>query len=267
MTSLATRLKPGTLPVTLLALVVIALAIFARPAPPPKTDATWARIQQEGILRVGLDPSFPPFESDDGSGNLSGLDIALVQAMAQRWNIQVKFVYSGFDGLYDSLQAGQFDLIISALPYDPTKTEDVNFSHSYFNGGPVIVVRADDPRAASLYDLAGQRVAVELGSRGDSVARHWQRRLRLDVRALDTPLDALRAVKDSQVSAALVDPIAFFDFAKTETGLKSVGKNLADELYVIAVRKDSPILLEQINAAIDAMKVDGTLEGMKKRWF
>ena len=266
----------GTLPIVILALMLFvywAWVNFA-PKPPGKPDATWTRIVNEGVFRIGIDPSFPPFETDDGKANLSGLDIALANEIVQDWSketvtatIRVEYVYTGYDGLYDALKAGQFDAILSALPYNPQKTEDVFFSHSYFNGGPFIVVREGDSKTRSFYDLANQRVGVELGSSGDAFARKWERRLKYDLREFDTAVDALRTLQSGGVDAVFTDGITFDDFTKTSSGLKSVGNPLADDLYVIAVRKDEPTVLGQINAVIDALQRDGRMERLQKEWF
>ncbi len=269
------RLKPGTLPVVLIALALVAAWAFATfaPKPPAKPDATWARIVATGEFRVGIDPSFPPFESDDGKGNLTGLDIALANELAQDWSrdltttIRVEYVYTGFDGLYDALQAGQFDAIISALPYDARRTEDVRFSHAYFDGGPVVVVPASDTRTQTPYDLARQRVGVELGSTGDAFARRWQRRLQYDVRWYETAADALRALARGEVEGVLTDLIAFNDFARAVGGVRAAGAPLVNEHVVMAVRKDSPTLLERINAVIVAMKQDGRMERLHAQWL
>lgn len=271
----AFHLRPGTLPVVILALLLIAYwawVTFA-PKPPPKPDATWTRILEEGVLRIGIDPSFPPFETDDGKGNLSGLDIALADQMVGDWSrangtpIRIQYVYTGFDGLYDALKTGQYDAVLSALPYDPKKTEDVRFTHSYFNGGPLVIVRAGDTAVKSWYDLADRRVGVELGSSGDGFARKWQRRLKYDLQEFDTPADALRALQAGRVDGAFTDAIAFEDFSRAEGGVKIAGKPLADELFVMAVRKDAPTLLQEINAVIDAMKQDGRMDQLQAEWF
>lgn len=267
-------MPPGTLPLVLVALVILAYLgyVWFSPKPPPEPDAAWTTIQQQGVLKIGVDPSQPPFVADDGKGNLSGLDVALANELADKWGVKVQWVYTGYDGLYDALNGGQFDLILSALPYNPTKTEDVNFSHSYANLGPVLVVRGEDTTTNDLSALTGRQVAVELGTAGDAAARKWQRRLNLDVREFNTGGEALHALQVNQVAAALVDPISLFDFqrAEADTGAKSwrvVGKPLTDELYVIAVRKDSPFLLQQINAVIDGLKRDGSLEELQQKWF
>ncbi len=265
----------GTLPLAILALALFAWYAYANwlPKPPPKPDPTWTRVLEQRSFRVGIDPSFPPFESDDGKGNLSGLDIALVNEMTREWSeeagvkIKIDYVYNGYDGLYDALIAGQFDAILSALPYDPKKTQDVAFTHSYFNGGPFIVVREDDAATKSWYDLAHQAIGVELGSNGDAFARRWEKRLDYDLREFSTPTDALHALRAGAVRAVFTDEIAFNAFAKSDGGIKLVGAPLANELTVIAVRKDSPTLLSKINAVIDAMKRDGRMEQLYEEWF
>lgn len=266
--------RVGTCPLVLVTLFACAwLAFVWFPQPPPQPDATWLRIVETGVFRVGIDPSFPPFGSDDAHGNLYGLDIALANELVREWSranntpIRVEYVYTGFDGLYDALKTRQFDAILSALPYDPKKTEDVLFSHSYFNAGPHIIVRADDTTTKTYFDLMGKAIGVELGSTGDAFARRWQRRLKLELRTYPTPSDALRALRLGQVDAVYTDLIAFNDFARREGGIKPVGNALVNEFLVIAVRKDAPTLLGQINAVIKALKSDGRLEQLYAEWL
>jgi len=270
-----THWRCGSLSLALVFLIAfIAFAYIAWfPKPPAKPDATWARILEEGELRVGVDPSFPPFEAEDGNGNLTGLDIALAEEMARVWAEQnntpvtVHFVYTGFDGLYDALLAGQYDVVISALPYDPKKTQDVRFTNTYFDGGPRLIVRASDTTTHTHADLAGKRIGVELGSTGDGFARRWQRRLQYVVQMFDTPSDALRALHLGHVDAVFTDIIAFTEFTHATPDVKIVGEPLVNEPLVMAVRKDTPDLFAQINAVILAMKQDGRLERLQNEWL
>lgn len=266
--------RPGSLPLALLALVILAYLayILLIPAAPPKPDDTWTRIQNEKVVRIGVDPSSPPFIADDGKGNLSGFDVALANEMANAWGVKIQWVYTGFDGLYDALNAKQFDMILSALPYNPSKTQDVFFSHAYFNGGPILIVRGDDTTTTGLASLQNKALAVELGTNGDAVARKWQKRYNLQLRQYNTAQDALRALQKNEVSAAIVDPITWIDFQRAEAdtgvlGWRIVGAPLAGENYVIAVRRDSPTLRAEINAVIDALRRDGRLEEMEKENF
>lgn len=268
------NLRFGSLPLALFGLVVLAYFAFVYlvPQPPPKPDETWTRIQTERVVRIGIDPSSPPFIADDGKGNLSGFDVALANALANEWGVKIQYVYTGYDGLYDALNAKQFDMVLSALLYNPSKTQDVSFSQSYFNGGPVLVARGDDAKTTGLASLQGTTVAVELGSNGDTVARKWQKRYSLSILESNSASEALRALQKGEASAAIVDPITFYDFqrAEADTGAKDwriVGAPLASESYVIAVRRDTPTLLAEINAAIDELRSEGKLEEMQKQNF
>jgi polar amino acid transport system substrate-binding protein len=107
-------------------------------------DETWERIQQNGIMRIGIDASYPPFEDIDQEGNLVGFDIDLSHELGRRFGVDAEFVIISFDGLYDALQVERVDLLLSALPFDPRLTEDVAYSHPYFNAGQVLVVREDE---------------------------------------------------------------------------------------------------------------------------
>lgn len=268
------NLRVGSLPLLLIALVVLAYLafLFFAPQSPPKPDDTWTRIQTEKILRIGVDPSSPPFIADDGTGKLSGFDVALANELANQWGVKIQWVYTGFDGLYDALNAKQFDLILSALPYNPGKTQDVFFSHAYFNGGPVLIVRGEDTTTTGLDSLQNQTLAVELGSNGDAVARKWQKRYNLRLQQYDTAQDALRALQMNTARAAIVDPIALIDFqrAAADTGAQQwriVGKALVNENYVIAIRRDAPTLRNELNAVIDQLQRDGKLEELQKENF
>jgi polar amino acid transport system substrate-binding protein len=233
------------------------------------TDETWARIQREGVMRVGMDPSWPPFEYiDEPTGERVGFDVGLARAISQRLGVEVEFVNVGFDSLYDALYVGRFDAIVSALPYDPLLYGDVAYSISYFNAGQVLVVRADEGGISEADDLSGKRLGIEFASEGDVVGRQLQKKIEgLSLQAYMTPQDVLRALREGEVEAAIVDAVSAHQFIATEGGVQVVGDPLTDELYVIAVRLDSPFLLRAINEALVEMREDGTLEGLQEKWL
>jgi polar amino acid transport system substrate-binding protein len=254
---------------TILALVVIGLAIwFVLARLGEEDDETWARIQREGLIRVGMDPSWPPFEFVNDDGQIVGLDVDLARAIGQRLSVQVEFVNVGFDSLYDALYVGRFDAIVSALPYDPLLLEDVAYSIFYFNAGQVLVVRADEREISEANDLSGKRLGVEWGSEGDVVGRQLQKKTEgLSLQNYVAPQDVLWALKEGQVEAAIVDAVSAHQFIAAEGGVQVVGDPLSDELYVIAVRLDSPLLLKAINETLVEMREDGTLERLQEIWF
>ncbi len=125
------------------------------------------------MIRVCTDPSWPPFEFiDERTGEIKGLDVDLASALAARLRpegpaIRAQIVPVGFDSLYDALLAGRCDAVLSALPYEAERTEDVAYAISYFNAGLVIVVRDETADITGLGEPArpggGRRVGVCAG--------------------------------------------------------------------------------------------------------
>jgi ABC-type amino acid transport substrate-binding protein len=237
--------------------------------PARRDDRTLERIKEERMLRVGLDASYPPFESiDEDSKEISGFDVDLAREIGQRLGAKVETVNIGFDGLYDALKAGRVDMIVSGLPYDPRLTEDVAYSVAYFNAGQMLVVRAAETMINSPLDLDGRSLAVEWGSTADMEARRLREERRdLTLKPYPSPREALVALREGQVDAALVDAISAYQFIGQEGGVKVVGEPLTEELYVIAVRPRSKSLLAQINNILLQMRQDGTLAKLQQKWL
>jgi ABC-type amino acid transport substrate-binding protein len=144
----------------------------------------------------------------------------------------------------------------------------VAYSISYFNAGQVLVVRADETEISETKDLSGKRLGVELGSEGDVLGRQLQKKTEgLSLQTYMAPQDVLRALKEGEVEAAIVDAVSAYQFIATEGGVQVVGDPLTDELYVIAVRLDSHLLLKAINEALVEMREDGTLQRLQEKWF
>ena len=214
-----------------------------------------AEIQRRGVLRVGLDASFPPFESLDGQGRVIGLDADLAEAIAADLGVEVAFVNLGFDGLYDALKADQVDILLSGLPVDPRLTQDVAYSINYFNAGQVLL--AADPAIESTVDLAQRSVAVEWGSMADMEARRLQKTIPgLTINPQPDPQTAL------QFELAIVDGV-------TALGQKErrLVAYLSDDWYAAAVSIEDRALLAQVNRTLRRLIESGQLAAWQEKWF
>ena len=132
-TSRHTKIRRGTQVARLVLLAVVLLLACTS-----HTDSL-TRIRDAGILRVAIDPAFPPFEFVDGTGTLVGLDVDLGRQIAARLGVDAHFVTTGYDALYDALTVGRADVIISALYPDPSRMQNFAFTRSYFNAGEVLL--------------------------------------------------------------------------------------------------------------------------------
>jgi polar amino acid transport system substrate-binding protein len=231
------------------------------------TDDSWQRVQQSGTLRVGVDPTYPPFATADANG-LYGLDVDLANALAEELGLRVQFSLFGYDGLYDALQTGQVDVLISALVVMPERTKEFAYSDPYFNAGEILIVPAAETEINEMADLNGRTLAVELGSLGHVEATTWAKQLPdLTVVPYPTAADALTAVADNLAHAALTDAISGKLFLQTNPALKQTTNPVTVEPYALVVRKEDEQLLTQLNQALQQLQANGRYDQIMQTWL
>jgi polar amino acid transport system substrate-binding protein len=239
-------------------IVGIGASVVKRPG-----DKTWAQVQESGVVRFGMDAGFMPFDGLTASGEFTGLDADLAHELVRRLGLRAEFVQIGADRLYDTLQAGQCDAIISALTPDAARTQDFSYTSSYFDAGLVLVV----PTGSNMNDLRGRTLAVEVGSDSDDRARWLARRtVGLHVLERDTPDEAMQAVESGQADAALADTATARQYVAAHPALR-LGPRQTSGPFVIAVRANAPELLRALDGALTQVKADGTLERITARWL
>lgn len=251
-----------------LAVLTCAAGVWVMLAPgEPGTDETWERIQEEGVLRIAMDASYPPFEFFSEEGGLVGYDVDLANELGRRFGVDVEFVIISFDGLYDALRVKRVDLILSALPFDLRLTEDVAYSHAYFNAGQVLVVREEEAEILAVDDLQGRRVGVEWGSMGDVEARELLRRMEFELCQYPAPQEALGVLTEGGLDAAITDAVSVYQFSRQQGGVKITGEPVTDDPYVMATLLSSFELQAQLNAAILDLSASGFLDQLRLVWF
>ncbi len=256
---------------------VIALGTLVYYGRQEPADSALLRIRASHTLRVGMDPTYPPFESYV-NGKLVGYDVDLASFIAGVIgpDVQVQIVPIASDALYSKLASDNVDMIISALPFIYERSADVIYIRAYFDAAPVLVV-ASGSSIRGMSDLGGKRVGVELGSQGDEQARRFNRdhpATSLTLVTFDLPSDALNALAASKLDAAIVDPIATAAWQAAQPPLVKGGGNKIITLasvgsvpYVVAVGKDSKQLARLADAAIAQAQSSGELERLAAKWF
>lgn len=231
-----------------------------RPGPPVK------EIFPYGEMRVGVDASYPPFAAATDT-DIYGLDIDVARAIGKRLHVPVRFVNMGFDGLYDSLRVDQVDVLISALSVDYSRSREVLYTLPYFNAGLVLVTEQNSP-LQSMSDLSTHTLAFEFGSEADQVSRTWLRRISLfQTQAYETANYALDAVRLRQADAALVDATSGRLYLRGHPEWAAHYEYVTDSLYAAAVPINRWETYVAINETLQALRDDGTLEAILKRWL
>ena len=229
--------------------------------------ATWDRIEQTGILRVGLDPTYPPFEVVDDSG-LRGLDVDLAQTIAADLGLEVEFVYFGYDGLYDALATEQVDVLISALVVVPERTRDFAYGEPYFNAGEILIVPQSETEIKEMADLNGRILAVELGALGHVEANTWANRLTdFTILPFGSAEEAVTAVAQNQADAVLIDAISGRLALKNQPTLNRLPDPVTVEPFAFVVRIDDQYLLQKLNDSLNRLSESGQLQTIISTWL
>ena len=231
-------------------------------------DEVWEGIHARGVLRVGMEASYPPFEFTDADGVVQGFDVDLARALAERWGVEVQFVDLHYDGLVEALLAGKFDLIISALPYEERLTRDLSYSRPYAYLGLEVISRAEDGSPAQISELDGRVVAVELGSEAHQYLRLQMRDhgLQAEILAERTLEQAVEALRQGRADLVVCDRVEAASYIQADDLLGSEAL-LTAEPVVIAAPRTAPTLQSEVDAALRAMQEDGTLARLEQRWF
>jgi ABC-type amino acid transport substrate-binding protein len=217
----------------------------------------------EGELRVGSDIPYPPFEFGRAP-DYEGFDVDIVNEVAKRLDLEPKFVKTPFDPIFRNLAQGRFDMVASSTTITPERERTVDFSDPYFPANQSLMVkRGSDIKTEG--DLAGKRVAAQLGTTGADYAKK-----EVDaetVRTYDLVDDAFKALQADQVDAVIADfPVTKYA-ERSKPDLVVVRAIETGEEYGLGFAKESTALRERVNTALQEMKDDGTYTKIYKKWF
>lgn len=221
---------------------------------------------RSGVLTVGSDIPFPPFEFRRGE-ELTGFDIELSRELARRLGLEARFVDTPFDTIFTQLAAGQFDMVASATTITEERRRQVNFTEPYYAAQQALVVNTGEtPELKALDGLeSGDVVAVQTGTTGETYARDNVPE-GVDVRSFPEAPNTYSALESAAVSAVLFDePSAITEVAERE-GLEIVQTIDTGERYGFAVDPRNEELLTALNRALAEIKQDGTYQRIYQKF-
>lgn len=220
------------------------------------------QLLQDGILTVATDIPFPPFEQGDPP-DYEGYDIDVANAVARRLGLKTRIVDTPFDVLLQGGR-GRFDVAMGAISITDKREQRVDFSDPYFfTKQSVLVRKGGDIRGVG--DLGPDTIiGVEDGTVSETFARD---KTDATVRAFGEADDANNALLSGQVDAVINDLSATQAMAADNPNLEVVGSFETGDRYGILLPEGSDALLKRINEALTAIKRDGTLASIHRKWF
>jgi len=249
----------------LMTAVVLMLVIFTACA---AKNQTLDRIRAAGVLRIAIDPSFSPFEFVDGENKPAGFDVDMALEIAEALGVELQFVTTGYDALYDALTVGRADIIISALYPDPSRTHAFEYSSPYFNAGDVLLVTGNSP-ISSWESLGGKRVACILGTAGHMTALGWQKTLTPQPIVITTssPHTLTNALVAGELDAIILDHVTALIAIENRNTVQILPEMITDEPYVVAGRIEDKALIKAIDDILSQLKNEGALQRFTKKWM
>ncbi|WP_283148444.1 ABC transporter substrate-binding protein [Silvimonas soli] len=229
----------------------------------------------QDTLRIGLEASYPPFESKSPEGKLEGFDIDVSNMICERMKVKCVFVENAFDGLIPALNARKFDVINSAMNITAKRKQAIDFSAPVYVVPIQMVAKNGSGLQPTVASLKGKTIGVAQGtSQEDFVKAHWatagvkvqsyqaQDQIWSDLLSgrVDAAVQESQTAQDSFLSKPAGKDYAFAGAPLTDPVTLGEGTGLA-------VRKGDKATHDKVQAAIDSLKKDGSLSKLSLKYF
>ena len=223
---------------------------------------------------VVTENAYPPLQFiDPKNGKQIGWEYDAINEIAKRLNLKVEYQNTSWDAMIQAVSDGQYDLGMTGITIKDERKEKVDFSDPYMRSEMFMLVRGDESRftdAKSFGAFKDGLVGAQAGTTPFYVAvydvldgNEQNARIKL----METFGATVQALKTGDVDLVLTDGTAGKGYVEASNGgLKLIGEAMGTEDFGFIFPKGSD-LVAPINAAIGAMKADGTLDGMNKKWF
>ncbi len=241
--------------IIIMGLLVLSLALSACAGAAEKT-----------VVRVATDATWPPFEMvDETSKQIVGFDIDLLKAVAEKGGFEIEFINVAFDPLLAGISQCQYDAAISAMTITDERKVTMGFSDPYFAAGQVVTVRADNSDITGIETLVGKTVGSQIGTTGAIEVGNMSG---VTLKTYDDVGLAFQDLMNGQIDAVVADnPLALGYVGQNPDKLKTTGAVFTNEDYGIAVCKTNTELLEKINKGLAAVKAEGLIDELTKKWL
>ena len=239
------------------AAAVVPVAAASAPAPAPR------------VYLVGTDAAYAPFESQNEKGEIVGFDIDVVKAAAAKVGIEVKFVNTPWEGIFNALQQGDRDLISSAVTITDERKQTMDFSAPYFDAQQLIAVSTKS-KVSKFDDLKKLKVGVQTGTTGDEAVSKSLGKTNANIKRFESTPLALKELEAGGVDAVVADNGVVINYVNNNA--KGKFKTVADasfapEQYGLAIKKGNTELKALLDKGIADIKTDGTYEKIFAQYF
>ena len=234
------------------------------------TDAEAENTDNDAVLTMGTNAAFPPYEFYDGD-TIVGIDAEIAAAIAEKLGLELQIVDMDFGSIITAVQTGKIDMGMAGMTVTEERLQNVNFSTTYATGIQVVIV-PEDSDITSVDDIFAKLNA------GEDVLIGCQEATTGAIYASDDFGDdhvttypdgatAVQALTQGKLDCVIIDNQPAINFVAANEGLKILDTEYVTEDYAIAISKDNEDLLNQINAALEELIADGTVQEILDKYI
>ena len=226
-------------------------------------------------IRVAIDPTYKPFTFKTPDGKPTGFDVKIAQALCDKVKAKCVFVEQQWDAMIPGLMAKKYDTIISSMSVTQERLRQVAFTGKYYNTPSKIVVRKDIKTDGTPASLKGKKIGVLKGSTQEKYAKGELAPAGVSVVAYDAQDQVYLDIKAGRLDGTVADVIEVTGGFLSKPEGKNYGV-VGDALLMpkyfgtgagVAIRKGETALRNELNAAIKAIRANGTYKKINDKYF
>ncbi|WP_137886295.1 transporter substrate-binding domain-containing protein [Pseudomonas sp. 2FE] len=225
---------------------------------------------KSGTLRVGMDPTYMPFEMTNKRGEIIGFEVDLLKNMAKAMGVKLELVSTGYDGIIPALLTDKFDMIGSGMTLTQERNLRLNFSEPFIVVGQTLLIRKElEGKIKSYKDLNDPqyRITSKIGTTGEMVAKKLISQAKYN--GFDNEQEAVMDVVNGKADAFIYDaPYNVVAVNKAGAGkLVYLPEPFTYEPLAFGLKKGDYDSLNWINNYLHQIREDGTYERIHAKWF
>ncbi|XKE46582.1 amino acid ABC transporter substrate-binding protein [Halomonas organivorans] len=222
---------------------------------------------QEDTIKVGMSGGYFPFTFVE-QDTLKGFEVDVMEAVAEEMGAEVEFVTANFSGLFGMLESGRIDTIANQITITEERQAKYVFTQTYVYDGAQVVVKAGNETIEGVEDLRGKTVAVNLGSNYEQLLRELPYADEIDIRTYESNIEQDTAL--GRVDAFVMDRVSASQVIQEKPlPLQLAGQPFSEIRNALPFRDTEAdrALRDEVDAALAALREDGTLAEISQRWF
>ncbi|HKJ05731.1 MAG TPA: transporter substrate-binding domain-containing protein [Geopsychrobacteraceae bacterium] len=227
-------------------------------------------IQARGVLRVGMEPGYMPFEMTNQKGDIIGFDVDMAKRIAKAMGVKLELVSTAWDGIIPGLITKKYDMIMSGMTLTQERNMVVSFATPYIVVGQSILIKKEHAGDVKSYkDLNDKKykVASKLGTTGEQATNRMIPNATYI--SFETEQEGIMDLVNGKIDAFVYDLpyMAIANAQKNEGKLVFLDEPFTYEPLAWAIRHGNGDLLNWLNNFMNQVKSDGTYDKIYSKWF